>query len=193
VLLRSIAEMFYPYREDEADYFVEDLEAEGFDVAFDFADLPIPRFDVRLLGLIDGMVCVTDTFDEVLWSDEEPHAVLTHNAARVVDFVFPEQVLELTGIRGIRIHELDLVCWLKEGADRRVLAFEENQDVWLDELAVAERRAAAVDERHTEERARLRAKRFPIETSSDPAVSRSAANLDEMLEELSAMVDDMAA
>lgn len=153
VVLRSIVEEFYPYQVDEAEGIAWELEDAGEEVDLDFEDPPLPRVDVRLLGLTDGMVCVDAAFSDSRWSGHHrPHPVLGQNALATVDFVFPDAVVEKFGIRGIRVCVLELVCWLMEGAVRTALSMEANQEVWLDELASAMTRSSAAAGRYRTKR-----------------------------------------
>lgn len=188
VLLRSIAEQFYPYGEDEADYIIEDLREEGCVDDLEYEDPATPPVDPRLLGLTDGMVHVSETFDEVLWSDQAPHPILRRNAAETVDFLFPTVVAEAFGIKGIRVCVLDLLSWLIEHANREALSFE-NEDAWLTELEISRLRKTAAVSRYQSQR--LRGQVEKASNGGERAIKREAlsdAQKDQALAELASII-----
>lgn len=187
VLLRGVAELLYPYMEDEVDYVADELEDAGVDVDAEFSEAPIPLVDVRLLCLEDGLVRVGDTFAEVLWDGQPADPVLKQNAKATIDFLFPEGTEERFGVRGLRIFELDLICWLTEGVLSSALSLEADQDVWLDELVAARGRAKSAWDSYQARRLKWFEQRQG-EAEAPGSMAPSEIEQDQILRELAALI-----
>ncbi|WP_449396780.1 hypothetical protein [Devosia riboflavina] len=144
ILLRAVADHFYPIRDDQADWIIEDLEDRGIPIDHDFDDVSPPAVDLRLLGLVDGLVSDTETFDEVLWEGQEPTPALVRSAANYLDFMFPDEAFNLYGIRGIRIYVLELIHWFQSSIDLREMAHQD-EEAWLDAWELSSDRHSAND------------------------------------------------
>jgi hypothetical protein len=185
VALRSIAEQYFPYIEDEADYIAEELEIELED------DVPAvtsaQRFNIRLLDLVDGMVFVGTSFSEMLWNDQTPHPLLAANAANTIDFEFLTAAFEHTGIRGIRVAVNDLINWLLASESCEELSFLEEESA-IDELEIVQMRALAAINVFSAGRRRelidAARSRGPVAAMPAPSVEEQ----DQILKELSALI-----
>ena len=153
VVLREIADDFYPPFEDGGDCIAEDLIEDGSTEDFSFSMPLAPAVDHRLLDLVDGHVFVQGTFGEMLWGDQEPTAVLDRNQKTTLDFPFPEVAKARYGVLGIRLHTLDLIHWLQTSVDLREMAFQD-EELWLDAFDLSHRRACLNDEHRREARTR---------------------------------------
>lgn len=131
VILRAIAEQYYPNCDDQADWVIEELQDRGVEVDCDFDEAPPPAADRRLLGLVEGFAICTETFDEPLWEGQAPTPALARNASNYLDFEFPEEALERFGIRGIRVYALDLIHWAQSSIELDEMAYQD-EGVWLD-------------------------------------------------------------
>lgn len=142
VLLRAIAEHFYPFLDDETELLVENLQDSGCtdDLSFELPNAP--DIDVRLLNLIDGFVVCDDAFVEALWGDEERTPALVRGEQNYLDVVFPPVVFDWFGIRGLRVHTLDLINLISSAINRTEMAYQD-QEAWLDMLELAKHRNAA--------------------------------------------------
>jgi hypothetical protein len=124
-LLRAIAEQFYPMSEDQADWIIEDLEDQGRLISHDFEEVFPPAVDPRLLKLVDGFACCPETFEQ------HSMPALDRNEANFLDFAFPDVAVVRFGLRGIRIHCLDLIWWHYADNECREMAHQD-EEAWLD-------------------------------------------------------------
>ena len=135
-LLRGIAEEFYPYASDTADYLIEELQDAGCTDDFELEEYRPAAVDLRLLDLREGFICVKSTFEETLWSDQERNPTLVFNAGKTIDFPFPPAAVKYYGVAGLRICVLDLVQWFRSAAQLHVMSYN-SEDSWLAELEAA--------------------------------------------------------
>lgn len=185
VVLRQIAEEYYPPLSDTGDLIAEELLE--IDPASDFAFVvpPAPRVDARLFDLIEGYICASSTFGEVLWSDEEPTPSLSRNSRKTLDFPFPKSAVERFGISGIRMMQLDLIHWLRSSIDLGEMAFE-NEELWLDALDLSHRRSQLNYEHRRA--ANLCARYGDAKMERDDHAEPNASNADAILRELGGLI-----
>ena len=162
-LIRAVAEQFYPVLRDEAEVLLDDLHYDGVEVDFDFAEVPPPAVDPRLLGLADGFAICSDTFYEADSNDLVPSAHV-RNADNYLDFEFPEGAVERYNIRGIRVHALDLIHCIQSTIEVGEASFQ-SEDAWLDALELSHARHEVNHKYRSEVRLRARCGDDAVDTN----------------------------
>jgi hypothetical protein len=184
-LLRAIAEQFYPIEEDQADWIIEEIQTEGRELKYEFEDAVPPVVDIRLLQLVEGFAICTDTFGE------EPFMfpAIARNASNYLDFSFPPEAFEHYGIRGIRIHCLDLIHWQQSNIELLEMAHQ-NEDAWLDAWDASCARGNANSKHRNDLRLRSQYGDHMVEEPSDETSKRTAlaADPDAILRELAGLI-----
>jgi hypothetical protein len=177
VVLRSIAEEFYPYNEDEADHIIEELQDAGCTENFKFKEPRCPAVDVRLLDLHDGFLCVDCCIDETSPENEGLNPVFVSTSHNTVDFPFPAAAIERYGVAGLRLCVLDLIQWLRDDAQLQIMSYED-ESKWLDELEEAHRKRKEVNDTEFFRRMCIRFGDDWEEVLSQPETSASSSEAD---------------
>ena len=184
-LLRASAEQYYPNEEDQADWIIHEIEAQGRDVEYDFEEVPPSVVDVRLLQLVDGFAICTETFGE------EPFVfpAIARNASNYLDFSFPPEAFEHYRIRGIRLHCLDLIHWHQSNIELLEMAHQ-NEDAWLDAWESSSARGNANTKHRNEMRLRSQYGDHMVDGPFDESYkgTTNPAEQDAILRELASLV-----
>ena len=115
VVLRSIADTYYPHMGDLALYLAEEAEEEGVVFALPKVDAPIGEIDPQFLNLEEGFAVLEDSFSETSIGDQERHPMLLENSTDTLDFAFPERAVVTHGIAGIRVSKIDFLSYCSGG------------------------------------------------------------------------------
>ena len=188
MILRAIAEDFYPSRSNVAEYicgeFVEDRSLETLQPA----NLNVSDVDVRLLELSDGLAVCHHTFAEAVWSDQQPTPALARNAQNYFDVQFPPQAFEKYGVKGLRLYTLDVIHFIKSSIDLEEMSYQ-GQEAWLDALDLSRDRQLANQKFRLDADGRAKYGDHGVDWSfSGPSATTSPEEADSILQELDGLV-----